>query len=88
MSILSNNIIYNLQNFEEGVLFNMTIEDSLHFELFDPHSQRYLVANSIQDCGFGQLKLVKIDDSARNSSGFKIYSQEAGEYFEGGISCC
>ena len=88
MSILSINIIYNLQNFEEGVLFNMTIEDSLHFELFDPNSQRYLVAKPIQDCGFGQLELVKIDDPARNSSGFKIYSQEVDKYFEGGISCC
>ena len=55
----------------------MTIEDSLHFELFEPVSQRYLVALPIPDCGFGKLALVCIDDPARNSSGFKIYSQEA-----------
>ena len=65
----------------------MTIEDSLEFELFDPISQRYLIAMPIPTCGFGQLALVDIDDPARNSSGFKIYSQEE-NYFEGGISCC
>ena len=65
----------------------MTIEDSLHFELFDPISDRYLVALPISDCGFGKLALVDTDDPARNSSGFKIYSQED-NYFEGGISCC
>ena len=75
------------QDFDEGVLFNMSIANSLDFELFDPISQRYLVALPISDCGFGSLALVDEDDSARNNSGFKIYTR-SDDYFHTKIACC
>ena len=76
-----------VQDFEKGVLFDMAIEDSLDFELFDPISQKYLVALPIQECAFGQLALVDEDSPARNNSGFKIYTRDVG-YFLTDVACC
>ena len=76
------------QNFDEGVLFNMSITNySLDFELFDPISQRYLVALPIAECAFGTLALVDEDDTARNNSRFKIYTR-SDSYFHTDIACC
>ena len=76
-----------VQDFDEGVLFNMTIENSLDFELFDPISERYLIALPISECAFGELALVDKDHAGRNSSGFKIYTRKGG-YFHTDLACC
>ena len=65
----------------------MTIADSLDFELFDPISERYLVALTIPECAVGNFALVDRDHSARNSSGFKIYTRDD-KYFLTDIACC
>ena len=65
----------------------MSIADSLDFELFEPISQRYLVALPISDCGFGELALVDEDHPARNTSGFKIYTR-SDTYFHTELACC
>ena len=65
----------------------MSIANSLDFELYEPISQRYLVALPISDCAFGELALVGEDDPARNTSGFKVYTR-SDDYFPTDLACC
>ena len=64
----------------------MTIENNLEFELFDPTSNRYLIALPISDCAFGELALVN-EDHPRNNSKFKIYTR-SDNYFHTDLACC
>ena len=38
-----------VQDFDKGLLFNMSIANSLDFELYEPISQQYLVALPISN---------------------------------------